>query len=357
MNKFRGFQGFLDILNILFRRKDRWFSTGIALIATGTTSFVAGHSISVSHEQTLVSYTLGETSFLFDLLMYAVILTGLVMILIRVKMLYKSENTRDIGIIYFPGYDRLDPRLNTNEQGLDANIIARLSDTQNMPLIDSREPAQIKKRYSFLAQTVQANAQTSEDKENYVKVLGSVPYCYLVGALYRDGHKSIHFIDHDRKTDKGYLPDKPLSTIPKFQVLFNGKSDKNLVANTVSANVHREMGVAIAFTQDILSQDIPEELREHTIFIEPGDLPKNFDLLPNEELQADIATQISHLMTSLHKKSDQLHLFICAQASFVARLGKLFQEGMHGQVVLHNWNANESRYDWYIQFNGDIVLT
>ena len=51
------------------------------------------------------------------------------------------------------------------------------------------------------------------------------------------------------------------------------------------------------------------------------------------------------------RNCNKIHLFLSVQSTLALDIGKRYQEGIHKNWVIHNFNANKGMYDWAIELS------
>ena len=69
----------------------------------------------------------------------------------------------------------------------------------------------------------------------------------------------------------------------------------------------------------------------------------------------DFAIRIKTVIDSVSKRARIVHLFISAQSAVVFTLGRMYQEGMHGSLVIHNYNPSKKGYPWAFNISNGLV--
>jgi hypothetical protein len=232
---------------------------------------------------------------------------------------------------------------------LPKNIRSKIINVQ-FDKMNSYNPEAIISKYSFNAETIKQRVYHSASKTAYLAALGSVPFLYLTGTMFRNGHLNLKVLDHDRNEDQWHQLD--VAGSPKeLSFLYDGKTDRDSILEAMGKSHFEDIGIAISFTNRILPSELPTTLCKQTVLI--GLNSKfEFDALPCESVQNEIVEEIAHFLTSITKYTSTIHLFICAQASVVIKLGRLYQDGMMGNIMIHNYDSSSKSYNWAIYFDG-----
>lgn len=262
----------------------------------------------------------------------------------------KKTNLKKNFIGYFAGFNNL-----PEKPRLDSINIPNNYEMPKINKIDSTNKNNITEKYYFWKQSIQERIDHNEATEIYLAILGSVPYTYLCGTLFCDGHLPLIHLEHDRTENKWKRLDQS-DDLNKIILNYNYKDNHTKQACLDKTQQHTNIGLAISFTAEIKAENLPDLVRESTIYIKPN-VEYNFDLLSNEKEQSRVAKEIAHFLAQLKSSNThKTHLFISAQASFIARLGTLYQKNLHGTIVIYQWNANTQQYIWSIEYNGENTI-
>ena len=65
--------------------------------------------------------------------------------------------------------------------------------------------------------------------------------------------------------------------------------------------------------------------------------------------------QLTNIMGEISNKKSKIHLFVSARASFCINLGTRYMPKTYPTIVLHNYNKDTRKRDWYITLdNGEL---
>jgi len=328
-------------------KKDIGFKIGSFLVATGvfilSGGFVfsakyqnaAGETLEISYDNALSWWLIGlGTVFCF---------AGL---LVLVNRYYLFGKTKDAILIYASGFQNQYP----GPPVASLPLIDRFTATTIIFSIeDSYDTSEIILEYAYYKKLI-ANRQDYETaKTIYLAGLGSVPYLFSVGALFRDGHAIVTLLEHERTTGwhtlKHFGEENPL-----IYLLNNQKIDLDAAILKIQANKHNQIALALSFTFDIVITQLPQGMGTNTLFLVPGS-GSSYDAFSSENVQNKTMKLVAHTMQRLAAKADEVHLFIAAQSSVVMNLGRLYQNGAHGPLVIHNYDPDQKKYAWAIRFN------
>ncbi len=283
----------------------------------------------------------------FGILLTAI---GLFLLIKRYVILDRQAKIKNVALFFMPGFDNINDNLPI--YALPSNEQKKVKEVK-FKKISSYSVDEIIEKYSFNAQTVSDRLEHNDVEKAYLVALGSVPFLYLMGTLFRSGHLPIRILEHERSSDKWHLLDDlgPSESLKYSCSQIVGEEALSIA----QANSKNEIAFSISFTNKILESELPIEFNTHTLNVKLAS-GYRFDAIPTEPVQDEIVKEIAHTITVLAKKADKVHLFICAQASIVLKLGKLYQDNMSGRVVIHNYDSGSHKYNWAIEFyQGNIT--
>lgn len=217
------------------------------------------------------------------------------------------------------------------------------------PKIDSYNPDTLVREHSYRARQIQERVHHAGAAQAYIAALGSVPFLYLTGTMLNDGHIPLTLMEHSRTDSKWRFFDD-VGPSPKLELYFQRALASSSLQECIP-NSDGDIGLSVSFTNGVLEEELPEAVRGHTV---DARLRKKFgfDAISVEHELNRVVTEIAHVMSTLSKRSQRIHLFLCAQASVVFKLGTLYQSGLTGNVVIHNYDPTVRRYPWAIEFDG-----
>ncbi|WP_017891062.1 SAVED domain-containing protein [Serratia sp. S4] len=260
----------------------------------------------------------------------------------------KEGKKKNIALISASGFPNFNPSAALDSLPLQEKNKAILV---SLPLIDSRKKNLILKDIAYYQRTIHDRILHKDTQYAYICAIGTVPYLFMIGAFFRDGHLPITLFEHDRTKNKFHR----LNNFPTGRALALSYKDNAICDfSKIPANPQQKIGLAISFSLQINEVDLPKEFREHTLHITLND-GYRFDNLPNEDEQARIVSELSNIIAQLNKNAQEVHLFIAAQASLVIRLGTLYQQGVHGKLTVHHWDVATNDYPWSLSILGDDI--
>lgn len=327
-------------------------SLGITLLGGSGAVYYASLSYTTTGGATVkLEFSLGDICFIVALIGGLFALSGFIMILRRFRSLEKVASTRDTALFFFAGFPNMNDQIPISS--IPKNIQPKVT-AFPMGKMDSYDPKKIVEKYPFYAQTIKERTLHSGYSSAFVAALGSIPYLYLIGAMFRNGNIHLRTLEHDRKEDKW----NTLEDVGEQKHLLCQLSeitDRSKILDVVEHACWSDTGLAISLTNQIQSTELPDFIRDQTISLKLNS-EFEYNALPCEPVQDEIIEQIAHLLTSISKYTSHIHLFVCAQASFVIKLGRLYQDSMMGEVVIHNYDASSKSYNWALRFDGYLPV-
>jgi len=322
-----------------------FISSGVALLINSSFAMSASYKDTKGTEFSFLASVNGT-----DLLNPAI---GIVLVLVgtyfgvqRFRALSRDAAIKDVGLFFMPGFNNLN-------ENLPHYAIPRLEQPKivdvKFPKFDSYNPMNIQDEYMFRVKTIEDRVNHSAIKKGYVSALGSVPYLYLTGTMFKDGHIPLRVLEHSRTDDKWHVLDDVGGT-SSLAWEYGQNYGESALENVIS-NSEEELALSVSFTNIVAYEELPEAIKGHCLNVKLSS-GYSHDALLVESVQDDVVKEIAHAITTLAKKCSTLHLFICAQASVVIKLGKLYQNGMTGVVVIHNYDSRTNSYDWAVSYDG-----
>lgn len=325
------------------------FNGGLLLTAGASYSITTSYKNSDGKEFAFSASVNGGDWFLL-ILGLLFLIAGFALLIHRYRTLNKKSELKNIALFFMPGFGNLNE--NSCKYALppiEQNNVREVK----FKCLPSYEADKVAKEYQYLVRDIIDRLEHNGVEKAYLAALGSVPYLYLIGTLFRNGHIPLRVLEHDRSNDKWHLL-QDLGQDESLQYSFkNNYGDDAL--SIVKANSKNEIGFSISFTNAVLEKELPLELQGHTLDakLQTG---YRFDAIPTDPVQDDIVKELAHTITFLAKKADKIHLFICTQGSIAIKLGKLYQDNMSGFVVIHNYDPEQKTYNWAIEFDRKLPL-
>ncbi|QSD21932.1 SAVED domain-containing protein [Pectobacterium brasiliense] len=348
----------LYVLKLIFRPKDLLTRLALGMFKCGMTGLLGGWGLKlVFSEDVLKKYinifdgvSISYQKCTDIALIFGGVATFLALVLwcYCVFLAVRDLNKRDIALVCAYGFEGIDPR--AAEKMLSARERTKILPV-DFKAFDSRNKNEILENSVFHRRIIKDRVYHSEATQAYVAALGSVPYLYMIGSFMRDGHLPLKLFDFDRSKNCFH----PLDDVPtgaKLVKKFDGKKVES--SSVVKPNENGRIALAISFTMEIQNSELPAEFYGHALHTQLN-TGFRFDNLPAEDEQAEIAKELSFIISELKKSAEEVHLFVSAQASLVFRLGSLYQEGLHGVINIWSWNSSLNTYDWNLSIDSKSV--
>lgn len=325
-----------------------FLTSGVALLIKSSFAFTASYKNAKGTEFTFLT-NINDGDLYITLLGVSLVLVGGYLGVQRYRAFAREVSIKDIALFFMPGFS------NQNET-VPNSAIPRLEQSKiidvTFPKFDSYVPENIIEEYSFRAKAIEDRVNHAGVKKGYVAALGSVPYLYLSGTIFRDGHVPLKVLEHSRSEDNWQLLDD-LGKSDSLIWNYDHNSGESAIEK-VHASPEKDIAISVSFTDAINIEELPSSIRNHCLNVKLNS-GYGYDALSVESVQDAIVKEVAHVITSMSKKADKVHLFICAQASVVFKLGKLYQNGMSGTVIVHNYNPKSKSYEWALTFDGQSV--
>lgn len=185
----------------------------------------------------------------------------------------------------------------------------------------------------------------NDEVENlYVCGVSRVPFLVAYGCCLK-GNLSLKYIEREHGTNKSFFLDDVNENIEL-------KKDNDNVEPSIKGNI----GIAIGFTSEINEAKLPSELQGHTLFISSS-IGTNRLLFKNQDnLQKIVKEVIKQIdIYSSLDSCRRIHLFLSVQTSIAIELGRHFQEGMHKNWIIHNFDGSDGRYSWALEISKEFL--
>jgi len=273
---------------------------------------------------------------------YMLITVGLVLLVKRYFSLSKKRNI----LFYGKGLSNMDYKS-------PSDFISFFNRPSTDPILfkinDSYSSDEVNSKYICYKQLVEDRAINGMVDIIYLGALGSFPYLYLIGSLFRDGYSDkLQLLDYERGKSKWYILPKYKSEDIKHELMYQNEN------TTIEDELERisefdDVGIALSYTFKIEKNTIIESFRDKTLFLR---LSSGFghDNLSNIEVQTDLMKKVSGYISRLSGGKKKVHLFVSAQASVCLNLGRFYMNNSHGKIVLHNYDHSSKSYNWSITY-------
>ncbi len=173
-----------------------------------------------------------------------------------------------------------------------------------------------------------------------------VPFLVAYGSRFRNTSAKIVYFDQLHQNQKWEL----LNDVNE-----NISIDYEDI-ESIEANEDGDIGLAISFTSKILDSQLPQSIKDHTLMISSSIEPTR-NLIKNQENLQKISHEIKSIIDKLSVKVNckYIHMFLSVQTSVALEIGRIYQEGMHQNFVVHNYGVVEGKYIWAIKIGKDNI--
>jgi len=195
---------------------------------------------------------------------------------------------------------------------------------------------------------IEEKTEQYNSRDIFFSGLARVPCLFFIGYSFRTGHSnSISLIEHCHKDDSW------------FRLNQTDDPDIDIIIQPNISNTNEkvsDIAITIEFTSDIMKQELPIFLQDNIVKIKTT-VDYTHNLIKSKKALERITENIINQMILLNKKCDKLHIFISAQSSVVFELGRRYQDGMIGNIIVYNYDPIKKGYSWAISFiNKEIRL-
>lgn len=311
------------------------FLIGTGVTLTGCSGIGFGLNLFLKTSDLIVhlDFTLNDTLLFLVILGTIFILVGFVLMLTR----FRNISNKSI-LLYAPFFNNL-----SDKPPID--VIPFKDRYRINPVvlkkIDSYNTNEIKEKYLYHSNIIGDRVDFHGIDKVYVAALASVPYLYLLGTMFKDGHSKIINLDYKRTQQKW----------SQLDLLGNSVE---LISNDLTSNDFDEVTVCIEFTFPISIESLPNNLDRNIVKLSLSS-GFNYESLQCRDVQNDILMQIQHKLCVLAQKYNKLHLFIAAQSSVIFNLGSLYQNNAMSKIVIYNYDSNEKSYPWGIEYTNEYI--
>lgn len=167
-----------------------------------------------------------------------------------------------------------------------------------------------------------------------------VPFLVAYGSRFRNVSAKIVYFDQLHQNQKWEL----LNDMNE-DISINFENLENL-----EVSEDGDIGLAISFTSQILESQLPQFIKNHTLMVSPSVEPTR-NLIKNQENLQKISHEIKSIIDKLSVKANckYIHMFLSVQTSLALEIGRNYQEGMHKNFIVHNFDADNGKYSWRIK--------
>jgi hypothetical protein len=176
-------------------------------------------------------------------------------------------------------------------------------------------------------------------KKLYIGGLARVPFLVAYGSLLRTLTAEVVYFDKFQRDGKW----------KKLQEE-NKKITLNYDELISIPNINGDIGIAIGFTTPINRNQLPEVLKNNTTIISPSIKPDR-NLIQNQINLESISYEIQSIIDTLSASENvkKIHLFLSVQSSLAIQIGRRYQEGIHRNWIVHNFDPETGSYKWAIE--------
>mgnify|MGYP000305088196 CR=1 FL=1 len=330
------FEKFKWFLNALFAfKKSTYPLTKIGaklIIGTPVLSLVATITFPKDFIISTLEFSTGEASLLLSLLSIAI---G--MALIHFELSSNARHTARVLITGLPGTNTHFP-----EEVLSKTESRNARESVQLGIEEDKGPLETQiERFNSEVCVDLFNRFIVHDncKKVYIGGLARIPFLVAYGSLLRTLTAEVVYFDKFQRDGKW----KKLQEENKKITL---KYDKLISV----PNTNGDIGIAIGFTTPINSTQLPEALRNHTTVISPS-IESERNLIQSQENLESISHEVQRIIDTLSASDNvqRIHLFLSVQSSLAIQIGRRYQEGIHRNWIIHNFNPESGSYEWALE--------
>jgi hypothetical protein len=288
----------------------------------------------------LLEMTYGDISYIATILTVLTILVGFILIYIGVKKgLTQARKTAKVLIV---------PMLGSGVKFPDSILYeSEKSDTRETIELGIKE-----NETDYIQNSIEMfNAENKVDIYNrfilhhgcekiFLGGRARIPFLVAYGSRFRNTSAKIVYFDQLHQNQKWALLDDVNEDI----------SINYEDIESIEANGNGDIGLAISFTSQILDSQLPPSIKNHTLMISSSVEPTR-NLIKNQENLQKISHEIKSIIDKLSAKENckYIHMFLSVQTSLALEIGRNYQEGMHKNFIIHNFDADKGKYSWRIK--------
>jgi hypothetical protein len=214
--------------------------------------------------------------------------------------------------------------------------------------IDPDLPDSIYTDLQFAMKTITEKINQYKENEVFFAGIARVPCLFFLGHTFRNAHSSVvTLIEHIHQGDK-WVKLRETDNIELDTMIEINIKDKKLFISDIS--------ILVEFTCEIPRNDLPSHLQDNIVRIK---LTKDYEhnQIESRKTIERIVENIVNQLVIYNKKCRILHLFISAQSTVVFSLGRRYQDGMIGNIIVYQYNPFQNRYSWAISLiNNSLKL-
>lgn len=256
-------------------------------------------------------------------------------------------------LFYFPGFNNMRPEKPI--ELLPKKFQKKSYDIHVAPF-DSYDTESLINKLNFIQGIVEERYSRDGATTSYLASVGSIPFLYVLGTFFNNGYSKLYLADYYRSERKWEALNDfgEVDQLPKLLYSFNQQDEsKSEILEKVSALQGSSLNITISYTANITPESLPKKLQSEDVINIKLEQGYEYDAIQSQHAVFEIAKEIQHLMALASQQTDNIHLFICAQASFCTALGSLHQPNMLKNINVHNYNASSREYEWSIHLSGN----
>jgi hypothetical protein len=206
-------------------------------------------------------------------------------------------------------------------------------------IIDPDLPDKIYSDLQFSVKIISEKTNQYKENEVFFAGMARVPCLFFLGYAFRNAHSStITLIEHIHQSDK-WIKLRDTDNIELDTIIESNIEEQNSRISDIS--------ILVEFTCEIPKNDLPPNLQDNIVRIK---LTKNHEhnQIESRKTIGRIVENIINQLVIHTKKCRMLHLFISAQSTIVFSLGRRYQDGMIGNIIVYQYDPVQKRYSWAI---------
>lgn len=172
--------------------------------------------------------------------------------------------------------------------------------------------------------------------------LARIPFLVAYGANFRAISAEIKYFDRFHRDGKWQFLNE------EDEDIFI--SDVNL--ESINIDSKGNIGLALEFSTQISKYQLPKYLQEHTMILKPN-IETGRNLIKNQDNLNRISKQVQKIIDAFSavQNCNTIHLFLSVQSTLALDIGKRYQEGIHKNWVIHNYDASTGKYNWGLELS------
>jgi hypothetical protein len=205
--------------------------------------------------------------------------------------------------------------------------------------IDPNLPDTIYSDLQFAIKIITEKINQYKENEVFFAGMARVPCLFFLGYAFRNAHSSvITLIEHIHQGDK-WVKLRETDNIELDTIIETDIKDQNLFVSDIS--------ILVEFTCEIPKNDLPPHLQDNIVRIKLTKDCEHNQIGSRRTIERIVENIINQLVI-YNKKCRTLHLFISAQSTLVFSLGRRYQDGMIGNIIVYQYSPFQNRYAWAI---------